>query len=59
MIFNYILFLVLFIGGIVLLGIAHELPTMQAPVFVAGILAISLAMASAMHAPSTSTRRDP
>lgn len=55
--FNYVIFLVLFIGGIVVLGLAHELPAWQGVVFVAGILSISIALAVIVHAPGTATRR--
>lgn len=54
---DFIVFIVLFLGGFVLLGIAHELPTAQGVVFTAGILAISLAMAWAMRQAGSATRR--
>lgn len=57
MIFSFVVYIVLFIGGMVLLGIAHELPAFQGAVFVAGILSISLAMAFIMRAHGTETRR--
>jgi ABC-type arginine transport system permease subunit len=50
-ILHYIVFGILFLGGFVLLGIAPGLPAWQGPVFVAGILAISLALAYMMREP--------
>ena len=44
-----IVFGILFLGGFVLLGIASGLPAWQGPVFVAGILVISLALAYMMR----------
>lgn len=57
MVFSYLVFVVFFIGGMWLLGIAHELPAFQGVVFVAGILSICLAMAYIMRASGTETRR--
>lgn len=50
MILSFIVYLVLFLGGIVLMGIAHGLPEFQALVFCAGIIAFCLAMAFMMRA---------
>lgn len=50
MIFSFIIYLVLFLGGMVMMGIAHELPDFQALVFCGGILAVCLAMALMMLA---------
>ena len=56
--FKFVLFLVLFLGGIAMLGLAHELePLFAGLVFAGGILAVSLAMAVVIHAPSNQTRR--
>lgn len=57
MIIGYILYLVLFLGGMVLVGIAHSLAAGQAVVFIAGILAVSLAMAFAMRSHDSATHR--
>lgn len=54
---DFIIFIILFVGGIVLLGISWELPTAQGVVFSAGILAISLALAYAMRQRGSATRR--
>lgn len=54
---KFIVFLVLFLGGIVLMGIAHELPAWQGAVFAGGILAVSLGMGLVIHSPSNETRR--
>lgn len=53
---NFIIYVVLFLGGFWLLGIAHELPSFQGPVFVAGILAVSLGLGIMVHAPGGATR---
>lgn len=57
MILSFIFFMVLFLGGIWLLGIAHELPDFQALTFVAGILLFCLALAYAMRQRGSATRR--
>lgn len=57
MIFHYIVFVILFLGGLVLLGIASGLPSWQGPVFVAGIVLVSLAMAYMMREPGSATKR--
>ncbi|MGM7668279.1 hypothetical protein [Microbacterium sp. A93] len=58
MILSFIIFLVLFIGGIVLMGISHGLPDFQALVFCAGLLLFTLAMAWIMRGGrSGATRR--
>lgn len=48
--FMFAVYIVLFVGGLVLMGIAHELPAWNAPVFIGGILAVSLAMGLVIHA---------
>lgn len=53
---NFIGFIVLFLGGMWLLGIAHELPEFQGVVFSGGVLAICLALAIILHAPGGATR---
>lgn len=54
---DFIVFLVLFLGGFVLFGISHELPTAQGVVFSAGILLVSLALAWVMRQAGSATRR--
>lgn len=54
---DFIVFIILFLGGIVLLGISWELPTAQGLVFSAGIIAISLALAYVMRQRGSATRR--
>lgn len=55
--FKFALFVVLFLGGIFMLGIATELPAWQGAMFGGGILVVSLSMAVVIHAPSNETRR--
>lgn len=54
---DFIVFIILFVGGIFLLGIAPGLPTAQGVVFTAGILAVSLALAWVMRQSGSATRR--
>ena len=54
---DFIVFLVLFLGGFVLFGISHELPTGQGFAFTAGILLVSIAMAYAMRQRGSATKR--
>jgi hypothetical protein len=56
-ILHYIVFGILFLGGIVVLGIAPGLPAWQGPAFIAGILLISLALAYMMREPGGATQR--
>jgi len=56
-IIRFIVFGVLFLGGIVLLGIAPGLPAMQGVVFTGGILSFSLGLAVMMTAAGGATRR--
>ena len=53
---NFIGFIVFFLGGIWLLGIAHELPDFQGLVFSGGVIAVCLALAIILHAPGGATR---
>lgn len=55
--FKFIAFLVLFLGGIVMLGLATEMPAWQGAMFAGGILVVSLSMAIVIHSPSNDTRR--
>lgn len=57
MILSFIIFLVLFVGGMVLMGISHGLPDFQALVFCAGLLAFCLSMAWIMRQRGSATRR--
>lgn len=58
MIFRFVLFMVLFLGGFVLLGIAHELADFQALVFCGGLALVCIAMALMMReGRSGATRR--
>lgn len=54
--FLFIVYGVLFLGGIVLMGIAHELPDWNGAVFLGGILAVSLAMGLIIHARGNAKR---
>lgn len=57
MIFSFIVYVVLFLGGIVLMGIAHGLPDFQALVFCAGLIAMCVSLAWIMRQPGGATRR--
>lgn len=54
---EFIAFIILFVGGIWLLGISFGLPAFQAVVFVAGILIISIALAFLLRQRGSATRR--
>ncbi|MFD5225230.1 hypothetical protein ACFWHT_06345 [Microbacterium sp. NPDC058342] len=54
---DFIVFMVLFLGGIYLFGISHVIPTAQGVVFSAGILLVSLALAWVMRQRGSDTRR--
>ncbi|WP_353111668.1 hypothetical protein [Microbacterium sp.] len=55
--FAFIAFLIMFVGGIFLTGIAHGLPEWQGVVFTAGILLVSLSLAFVMRQRGSATRR--
>ncbi|MDR6866543.1 hypothetical protein J2Y69_001136 [Microbacterium resistens] len=57
MIIRFIVFGVLFLGGMLLMGIAPGLPAMQGVVFVGGILSFSLALAVMMAERGGATKR--
>lgn len=58
MILSFIFFLILFLGGIGAMGIAHELPDFQALVFCGGLLLVCLSVAWMMRAgKNDATRR--
>lgn len=54
---DFIVFIVLFLGGFYLFGISHELPSGQGYVFSAGILLVSLALAYIMRQRGSATNR--
>ncbi|WP_313354987.1 hypothetical protein [Microbacterium sp.] len=54
---DFIVFLVLFLGGMWLLGAAWEMPAWQGVAFSAGIIMVSLAMAYVMRQRGSATRR--
>ncbi len=54
--FMFLVYVMLFLGGLVMMGIAHELPAWNGPVFVGGILAVSLAMGLVIHARGNAKR---
>ena len=54
---DFIVFLVLFLGGMWLFGISWELPAGQGFAFSAGIILVSLAMAYVMRQRGSATRR--
>lgn len=58
MILSFIFFMILFLGGIWLFGIAQSLPENIAPfVFSAGIILVSLSLAFVMRQRGSATRR--
>jgi len=52
----FIVSLILFIGGMFVLGISFSLPAFQALVFVAGILLVALGLAIPLHLGSATRR---
>lgn len=54
---DFIVFLVLFLGGMWLLGAAWEMPAWQGVAFSAGIIMVSIAMAYVMRQRGSATRR--
>ncbi|UJP11266.1 hypothetical protein L2X99_06965 [Microbacterium sp. KUDC0406] len=54
---EFIAFIIMFLGGIYLLGISFGLEAFQGVVFIAGILIISLALAFLMRQRGSATRR--
>lgn len=55
--FDFIVFIVLFLGGFYLFSISWSLPTAQGVVFSAGIILVSLALAYVMRQRGSATRR--
>ena len=45
----FVIAIILFVGGIVAMGISFELPMLQGLVFVGGLLAVSLALVLPIH----------
>jgi hypothetical protein len=54
---DFIVFMVLFLGGFYLFGISWSLPTAQGVAFSAGIVLVSLALAYVMRQRGSDTRR--
>ena len=57
MILSFIFFLILFLGGIWLMGLAQSLEDFQAIVFVAGLLIMCVSIAFMMRQRGSATRR--
>ena len=57
MILSFIFFLILFLGGIWLMGLAQSLEDFQAIIFVAGLLIMCLSLAFMMRQGGSATRR--
>ncbi|AZH79297.1 MULTISPECIES: hypothetical protein [Microbacterium] len=57
MILSFLFFMILFLGGFWLLGIAHELPDFQALTFCGGLLLVTLALAFVLRERGSATRR--
>ena len=57
MIFSFILFLVLFLGGIWVMGLAQTIEDFQAIVFCAGLLLSTGSLGYVMRQPGSATRR--
>ncbi|MFE6733910.1 hypothetical protein [Microbacterium sp. NPDC057650] len=53
----FIAFIIMFVGGIYLLGAAFSLTAYQALVFIAGILLVSIALGMLMRQRGSATRR--
>jgi hypothetical protein len=56
-ILSLIFFLILFLGGIWLMGFAQSVEDVQALVFIAGLLLVSLSLAFLMRQRGSATRR--
>lgn len=54
----FIVYVVLFLGGFYLFGLAFTLTSMQGLVFVLGLLAVSAAFALCLHLPAAKERHD-
>ncbi|WP_298039873.1 hypothetical protein [uncultured Microbacterium sp.] len=57
MIFSFIIFLVLFLGGLLLMGYAFDIEGFEALMFCAGLTAVTLSMAWIMRERGSATRR--
>lgn len=57
MILSFIFFMILFLGGIYLMGLAQSLEDFQAIVFCGGLLLTSLSLAFMMRQGGTATKR--
>ncbi|MGL3151028.1 hypothetical protein ACSS7Z_11790 [Microbacterium sp. A82] len=57
MIFSFIVYVVLFLGGIILMGKSFEVAGFEALVFCAGLVAFCLSLAWIMRQPGSATRR--
>ncbi len=57
MILSFLFFMILFIGGILLMGISFGLPAFQALAFCGGLLLVTLAMAFMLREGGSATRR--
>ncbi|KDA05991.1 hypothetical protein DC31_12105 [Microbacterium sp. CH12i] len=57
MIVSFIVYLVLFVGGIVVMGLAQGLADYNALVFCAGLASVCLSLAWVMRQPGGATRR--
>jgi len=56
-ILSFLFFMILFIGGILLMGISFGLPAFQALAFCGGLLLVTLAMAFLFRQGGSATRR--
>lgn len=58
MIFSFVLFMILFVGGIIAMGLAQGMPESIAPfVFCGGLLLVTVALAIVMRQGGSATRR--
>ncbi|MFB8191067.1 hypothetical protein ACFC14_17250 [Microbacterium sp. NPDC055988] len=57
MILSFLFFMILFIGGILLMGISFGLPALNALAFCGGLLLVTLAMAFMLRQGGSATRR--
>jgi hypothetical protein len=56
-ILSFLFFMILFIGGILLMGISFGLPALNALAFCGGLLLVTLAMAFMLRQGGSATRR--
>lgn len=56
--FMFVVYAVLFVGGLFMMGIAFDLPAWNGEVFIGGILVVCLALGMVIHARGNAHIRD-